>query len=175
MGRRYRDGDRRKDRDSRQRPPLPLSFSVSISVFVFFAVILLGMSSCGKKGAPRAPELALPQVIKDLKAEKGKTGIILTWSRPTQYEDGKKLRELQGFVIFRKEISPSCHDCPVPYRERATILIEDQQRFIQKRKFRMVDRELSPQATYLYRIFSRLVDGSLSEPSNEAKVNWRPY
>lgn len=148
---------------------------ISIFFSVLFAVILLGGSSCGKKGAPRAPELALPQVIKDLGAEKGKTGVILTWSRPTQYVDGKRLKELQGFVIFRKEISPSCPDCPVPYRERVTILIEDQQRFLQKRKFRIVDRELSPQATYLYRVFSRLVDGSLSEPSNEAKVNWRSY
>ena len=146
-----------------------------ISVFgVLFAVALFGGISCGKKGAPRAPELAQPQVIKDLKAEAENRGVVLTWSRPTRYVDGKRLRDLQGFVIFRKEISSTCPECPVPYRERATILIEDQQRFIQKRKFRMVDQELTPRAIYLYRVFSRLMDGSLSDPSNEAKVTWSP-
>ena len=107
-------------------------------------------------------------------AEAGSKGVVLTWSRPTRYVDGKRLRDLQGFVIFRKEISTTCPECPALYRERATILIEDQQRFIQKRKFRMVDQEITPQTTYLYRVFSRLMDASLSDPSNEAKVTWGP-
>ena len=77
-------------------------------------------------------------------------------------------------MIFRKEISSACPECPVPYRERATILVEDLEKFIKKRKFRFVDRELTPQVTYRYRVFSRLLDGSLSNPSNEAGVAWRP-
>lgn len=91
-----------------------------------------------------------------------------------RYVDGKRLRDLAGFVIFRKEISSACPQCPAPYRERTTIHVEDQERFIQKRKFRFVDQPLTPQSTYFYRVFSSLMDGSLSDPSNEAKWIWRP-
>jgi hypothetical protein len=146
---------------------------ISVGSVVLF-VVLFGGSSCGKKGAPRAPELAVPQVIKNLNAAAGSTGIVLTWGRPTHYIDGQQLRDLEAFVIFRKELSPTCPDCQVPYRERGTILIDDQERFVKKDKFHLVDQQLTPQATYLYRVFSRLVDGSLSQPSNEVKVVWRP-
>ncbi|HEX9879081.1 MAG TPA: fibronectin type III domain-containing protein [Candidatus Binatia bacterium] len=154
-----------RQRPARLRPALAL---------LFIAMVFVVAASCGKKGPPRAPELAVPQVIGDLKAEAGRTGVILTWSRPTRYVDGQRLRDLQGFVVFRKEISPSCPDCPVPFREQFTVLIDDQERLIQKPKFRTVDQTLSPGATYIYRVFSRLVDGSLSEPSNEASITWRP-
>jgi hypothetical protein len=52
--------------------------------------------------------------------------------------------------------------------------IEDQEKFIKKRQFRFVDQELKPQTTYRYRVFSQLTDGSLSDPSNEVEVSWRP-
>ena len=134
----------------------------------------LGLSACGKKGDPKAPELAAPQTIRDLKAEAGSKGIALTWGRPTRYVDGRELRDLAGFVIFRKEISKKCPECPVPYRERVTLSVEDQGKFIKKRQFRFVDQELAPETIYRYRVFSQLRDGSLSEPSNEVEVVWRP-
>ena len=145
-----------------------------VRIIVFLWVALLLVSACGKKGAPRAPGLTEPETIRDLRVNVGSGGIVLTWSRPTHYVDGKRLRDLAGFVIFRKEISSACPECPVPYRERVTILVEDLEKFIKKRKFRFVDRELTPQATYRYRVFSRLLDGSLSNPSNDAGVAWRP-
>ena len=129
---------------------------------------------CGKKGDPRAPEQAMPEVIKDLKAGAGSRGVVLTWTRPQQYVDGKELRDLAGFVIFRKELSQSCPECPVPYREKTTVHVEDQQKFIKRKQFRFVDEELSPKTIYRYRIFAQLLDGSLSEPSNEVEVVWRP-
>jgi len=146
---------------------------ISVIGILFFVAFLL-VVSCGRKGPPRAPELAVPETIKDLKAEAGGGGIALTWSRPTRYLDGKTLDDLAGFVVFRKEITQACPECPAPYRERVTLPVEDQQKFIKKQKFRYVDGELTPQVNYVYRIFSRLMDGSLSDPSNEAKLTWRP-
>jgi len=131
-------------------------------------------SGCGKKGDPRAPELAIPEPIRDLRAQADGKGIALTWSRPTRYVDGKDLRDLAGFLIFRKEISRSCPECPVPYRQRITVNVEDQEKFIKKKQFRFIDQELTPQTVYRYRVFSRLMDDSLSEPSNEVEVSWRP-
>jgi hypothetical protein len=139
---------------------------------VLVAVALSMALGCGKKGDPRAPELAVPQTIRDLKAEAQDKGIALSWGRPTQYVDGKALRDLAAFVVFRKDISKACPDCPVPYRERAKVSVEDQEKFIQKKRFAFIDRELTPQMTYRYRVFSQLADGSLSDPSNEVEVAW---
>jgi hypothetical protein len=139
---------------------------------LFLLLGTLFLSSCGKKGDPRAPELAVPEPIPDLRAEARDKAVTLSWSRPTKYIDGKALRDLAGFVIFRKELSKTCPDCPVPFRERAKVSVEDQEKFIQKRRFGFVDSELVPQTTYRYRVFSQLADGSLSDSSNEVEVTW---
>jgi hypothetical protein len=160
---------RNRDREGRGR-----SLSQKSVLGVLCCVVLFVGYSCGKKGDPRAPELAQVETIKDLKGRVGKAGVVLTWSRPTHYVDGKRLHDLAGFVIFRKDITGACPECPVPFRERTTILVEDQQKFIKKRKFRFVDQEMTPQMTYHYRVLTRLLDGSQSTPSNEVGVAWRP-
>ena len=139
-----------------------------------FYLCLAVFAGCGKKGEPRAPELATHETIRDLRAQAQDSGIALTWSRPMRYVDGKELRDLAGFVIFRKEISQSCPDCPAPFRERAAVNVEDQEKFIKKKQFRFVDQELQPGTTYRYRVFSRLMDDSLSDPSNEAGATSKP-
>ena len=139
-----------------------------------FYLCLAVFAGCGKKGEPRAPELATPETIRDLRAQARDSGIALTWSRPMRYVDGKELRDLAGFAIFRKEISQSCPDCPAPFRERAAVNVEDQEKFIKKKQFRFVDQELQPGTTYRYRVFSRLMDDSLSDPSNEAGATSKP-
>jgi len=149
-----------------------------IAVHPLVALFLLGAAAlaivaCGKKGDPRAPELAVPQTIKDLRARPESAGVSLTWSRPMQYQDGKELRDLASFVIFRKELSQTCPECPTPYRERATVNVEDQEKFMKKKQFRFVDQELKPQTVYRYRVFTKLMDESLSDPSNEVEVTWK--
>ena len=157
--------------------------SRKIRIFLTIAFCLLtiafSLAGCGKKGDPRAPELATPETIRDLRVQAQGGGIALTWSRPMKYVDGKELRDLAGFVIFRKEISKTCPDCPVPYRERVTVNVEDQEKFMKKKQFRFVDQELTPQTTYRYRVFSRLMDDSLSDPLR-LEFEWmldlaRPY
>jgi predicted small lipoprotein YifL len=142
---------------------------------IAFAVLLcLLVAGCGSKGALRAPEGAVPEPIKDLRGKAGKQGIDLTWARPTRYLDGKALSDLAGFVIFRKELSKTCPECPVPYRQRAVVNVEDQQKIMKRKQFGFVDQELEPQTVYRYRVFSKLMDDSLSDPSNEVEVAWKP-
>jgi hypothetical protein len=144
----------------------------------FALLVLLGMAfwsaGCGKKGDPRAPELATPKVIQNLRARTGAEGVTLTWSRPTEYIDGKELKDLAGFVIFRKELAPNCPDCPVPYRQLTTVSVEDREKFIQQKQYRFVDQEVRPEAVYRYRVSSQLSDGSLGGPSNEVEVKRGP-
>jgi hypothetical protein len=125
---------------------------------------------CGKKGDPRAPELATPKPIQNLRARADAAGITLTWSRPTEYVDGKELKDLASFVIFRKELPASCPDCPVPYRPLTTVFVEDHEKFIKQKQYRFVDVEVRPQTVYRYRVSPQLTDGALGGPSNEIEV-----
>jgi len=142
---------------------------------VALALMLVLLSvGCGKKGDPRAPELATPRVIQNLAATQTPDGVALTWSRPTEYVDGRALTDLVSFAIFRKEISPTCVDCPVPYRPLTTVNVEDQERFVRQKQYRYVDEEVQDKMTYRYRVSSQLRDGSLSEPSNEVEITRGP-
>lgn len=134
-------------------------------------MVALAGAACGKKGNPIAPELAAPKTITNLTARSGPNSVILTWSRPTEYVDGATLEDLASFVIFRKEVSASCPDCPVPYRQLTTVNVEDRQRFSQKKQYRYDDQEVQPKAIYRYRVSSQLLDGSLSAPSNEVEIS----
>ena len=142
-----------------------------MKTLLLFAVMLaLAGVGCGKKGNPIAPEAAAPKTIANLTARTSPSGVILTWSRPTEYVDGSTLKDLASFVIFRKEVSSSCPDCPVPYRQLTTVNVEDRQRFSQQKQYRYDDQEVRPQAIYRYRVSSQLLDGSLSAPSNEVEI-----
>ena len=140
---------------------------VLVALALMPVLLFLG---CGKKGDPRAPELATPRVVENLTATSVPNGVALTWRRPTQYVDGRELKDLMGFVIFRKDISPACVDCPVPYRPLTTVDLEDREKFIKQKQYRYVDEGVQPKMTYRYRVSSQLKDGSLSEPSNEVEI-----
>lgn len=141
---------------------------------IVLMLLVSAIGACGRKGEPRAPELATPQTIKNLSARSENTGVVLTWSRPTAYVDGKELTDLTSFVIFRKDLSLSCPDCPVPYRPLTTVNVEDRERFVKLKQYRFIDDNVQPKAIYRYRVSSQLKDGSLSEPSNEVEIQRGP-
>jgi hypothetical protein len=143
-------------------------------LLVFALVLAFFPLGCGKKADPRAPELATPQVIDNLTARSVANGVALTWRRPTEYVDGSELKDLAAFVIFRKDISPTCPDCPVPYRPLTTLDVEDQEKFVKQKQYRYVDEEVQDKMTYRYRVSSQLRDGSLSQPSNEVQISRGP-
>jgi hypothetical protein len=144
------------------------------SFFILGGLIVLLSIGCGKKGEPRAPELAMPQLIKNLTAKPDRNGIVLTWSRPTEYVDGKPLTDLTGFVIFRKDLSPTCPECPVPYRPLTAVNVEDREKFVKQKQYRFIDENVQAQMIYRYRVSSQLKDGSLSNPSNEVEATRGP-
>jgi hypothetical protein len=143
-------------------------------VLIFALVLAFLPLGCGKKADPRAPELATPQVIDNLNARSVANGVALTWRRPTEYVDGSELKDLAGFLIYRKDISPTCPDCPVPYRPLTTLDVEDQEKFVKQKQYRYVDEEVQDRMTYRYRVSSQLKDGSLSQPSNEVEISRGP-
>ncbi len=139
---------------------------------VFLFVVLV--SACGRKGEPRAPELVVPETINNLSVQQDRAGIVLTWSRPAQYVGGGAVTDLAGFVIFRKEVSPTCPDCPAPYWPLTTVFVEDREKFVKQRQYRFIDQQVQAHTAYRYRVSSQLVDGSLSAPSNEVEITREP-
>jgi hypothetical protein len=127
--------------------------------------------ACGKKADPRAPEFVAPKPITNLSARPVPNGVSLSWNRPTEYMDGREIKDLTSFVIFRKEISPSCFDCPVPYRQLTTVNVEDREKFVKQKQYRFDDEEVRAKTIYRYRVSAQLVDGSLSAPSNEVEIS----
>jgi hypothetical protein len=111
-----------------------------------------------------------PETINNLTAQQERAGISLTWSRPARYVGGGEVNDLVSFVIFRKEISQSCRDCPVPYRPLTTVNVEDRERFVKQKQYRFIDEQVQANAIYRYRVSSQLIDGSLSAPSNEVEI-----
>jgi len=141
---------------------------------VLALTLALAPLACGKKGDPRAPELATPRVIENLQATAGPKGVALTWTRPTEYVDGSDLKDLTGFAIFRKDILPTCLDCPVAYKPLTTVDVEDREKFVKQKQYRYVDETTQQKMTYRYRVSSQLKDGSLGEPSNEVEITRGP-
>jgi len=137
---------------------------------LILVMLMVMTTGCGKKGDLRAPELAAPKPITNLTARMQGSAIALTWSRPTEYIDGKEMKDLASFVVFRKEISQSCLDCPVPYRQLTTLNVEDRERFVKQKQYRYDDEEVQAKSIYRYRVVSQLFDGSLSAPSNEVEI-----
>lgn len=140
----------------------------SAIIALLAAATLVG--SCGKKADPRAPELASPQRILDLRGQSDAKGVSLTWNRPDRYVDGRAMRDLASFVIYRKDLPQTCPDCPVPYRPLTTVFVEDRDRFVKQRQYRYIDESATPNGVYRYRVSSQLFDGTLSEPSNEIEI-----
>jgi hypothetical protein len=140
------------------------------NAWLLVITLVVTANACGKKSDPRAPELATPKLITNLAAKSSADGVALTWNRPTEYVDGSALKDLASFVIFRKEVSPSCLDCPVPYRELTTVNVEDREKFVRLKQYRFDDREVRSNTIYRYRVSSQLFDGTLSGPSNEVEV-----
>ena len=134
-------------------------------------VIAIIIPACGKKADPRAPEFVAPKPITNLIARPAPNGVSLSWNRPTEYMDGKEIKDLTSFVIFRKEISPSCLDCPVPYRQLTIVNVEDREKFVKQKQYRFDDGEVRAKTIYRYRVSAQLVDGSLSAPSNEVEIS----
>jgi predicted small lipoprotein YifL len=151
----------------------PVGFEFRLDILITVVAVALALAGCGAKGPLRTPEGAMPEPIKDLRGKAGKQGVDLTWTRPTNYVDGKELNDLASFVVLRKEVSKNCPECVVPYRQRATVDVEDQQKFIKRKQFGFVDQEVQPGTTYRYRVFSKLRDDTAGGPSNEVEVTWR--
>jgi len=139
-------------------------------VLLLALVCFVAGAGCGRKGAPQPPEDVLPATITDLTGSDTPDGVVLTWARPKTYVDGRRITDLEGFVIERALGS----DEASPFAELGRVSITDRERFQQQRRFRLVDPHTIVGATYRYRVVSFTTDEYFSEPSNIVTVERKP-
>jgi hypothetical protein len=133
------------------------------------ACLLLALvgSACGRKTMPRPPQLVAPKPVQELSLATQSTGILVRWSRPTEYVDGATMEDLGGFVVERNRYNSS-------FEEIARIPVTDQGRFQRAKRFDYVDTQLLPGAVYHYRIVAFTTDRYYSAPSDAAEITWNP-
>ncbi len=132
-------------------------------------VLALGLvaPACGRKTLPKPPQLVAPRAVEELSLATQSGGILVRWSRPTEYVDGSGMEDLGGFVVERNRYNSS-------FEEIARVPVTDRGRFQKAKRFDYVDTKLLPGATYHYRIVAYTTDGYYSSPSGAAEITWNP-
>jgi hypothetical protein len=131
------------------------------------AGVLLAVATCGRKTMPKPPQLVAPKAVQELSLATQSPGILVRWSRPTEYVDGTEMEDLGGFVVERNRYNS-------PFIEIARVPVTDQGRFQKAKRFDYLDKELLPGAIYHYRVVAFTTDHYYSSPSDAAEITWNP-
>ena len=136
------------------------------------ALVVVGVAlvawGCGHKGAVQPPELVRPEPPTDLAASPTPEGVRITWTRPTKYTGGQRMRDLGSFVVERTDADAS----PPRFVRVGTVELQDKTRFRQERRLEYVDKDVTPGQEYVYRVRARTVDGYESPWAGPAKVRF---
>lgn len=116
---------------------------------------------------PKPPQLVAPRAVQELSLASQSGGILVRWSRPTEYVDGSDMEDLGGFVVERNRYNSN-------FEEIARVPVTDRGRFQKAKRFDYVDTRLLTGATYHYRIVAYTTDGYYSAPSGAAEITWSP-
>ena len=131
------------------------------------AAIVLASGACGRKTMPKPPQLVAPKAVQELSLSTQTQGILVRWSRPTEYVDGTGMDDLGGFVVERNRYNSK-------FEEIARVPVTDQGRFQKAKRFDYLDTELLPGAVYHYRVVAFTTDHYYSAPSDAAEITWNP-
>jgi hypothetical protein len=145
----------------RRRPSMPRP---RLTLAVAFA-LLAAIGACGRKTMPKPPQYVAPKVVEELSLVTQSNGILVRWSRPTEYVDGTTMEDLGGFVVERNRYNSK-------FEEVARVPVTDQGRFQKAKRFDYLDTQLLPGATYHYRIVAFTTDRYFSSPSDAAEITW---
>ena len=135
---------------------------------------LIGLSSCGYKDDPVAPQALVPAPIQDLHYELTNRKAVLHWSYPTETVSGEELTEIKSFMLYRAEVSATayCDTCPLPFKSPITLeggLIPEREG---KRAGSYTVGLLRPGYKYFFKIRSRTGWLTPSADSNLVNFTW---
>ncbi|WP_243372089.1 lipoprotein [Geotalea sp. SG265] len=141
---------------------------------LFFSIVIFFLlAGCGKKGPLVPPEALVPAAVNNLAvAQKGEY-FQLSWSAPTKEMGGKRLADLAGFELFRRQVLPpgeDCEQCPSAYLLLKTVDLEYLQGVERVGNLLITnDNGVDTGRTYQYKVISRKKDGTPSPESNKVR------
>lgn len=140
---------------------------------VLVVAVLALAAGCGKRGALVPPEALAPAPVTDLALAQKGGRFQVSWSAPTRQEGGAPLRDLAGFLLFRRMLLPpaeDCEECPGAYAELSRIDL-DYLRGVRRlgNLFLFDDSDLKPGKSYQYKLRSFTTDGTQSRDSNKVR------
>jgi predicted small lipoprotein YifL len=137
-----------------------LCFALGLALLIVFA------GGCARRGPLRAPEEVRPAPVQDLRARTLDGQVELVWSRPQRSETGRKVEEIETFVIERQCPGAGQSD----FSLLTTIGTGERRRIRKVTSYRYrhdLARELLP---CRYRVVSKTYDGYVSQPSNVVEI-----
>jgi fibronectin type 3 domain-containing protein len=141
---------------------------------IAFALLLMIVVSCGKKGPPVPWESIVPRRIVDLTVIPSDGKLLLEWTSPRENTDKSILMDLDKFEVLRSEgilIGDECRGCG----EKPKVVYEmelDGKGEERGKKITLFLEDLEPGKVYVYQIVSINQRGSPSSPSNPVTVYW---
>ena len=131
------------------------------------------LPGCGKKGALVPPETLAPAPVSDLALSQKGARFQVSWSAPGKEEGGAALRNLAGFLLFRRMLLPAnedCEECPTAYPQPARIDLDYLQGVRRTgNRFLFDDLDVKKGESYQYKIRSFTTDGTQSRDSNKPR------
>ncbi|RWX47318.1 hypothetical protein H206_03733 [Candidatus Electrothrix aarhusensis] len=137
-------------------------------------LLLIGLTGCGYKNDPVAPQALVPAPINDLRYELTDKGAVLHWSYPTRTVGGEELTEIDSFMLYRAEVASGsyCETCPIPFGSPIKIdggLIPEREG---RRSASYEIGLLRPAHQYFFKVHSRTGWLTPSADSNQVNFTW---
>ncbi|MCW5210667.1 fibronectin type III domain-containing protein, partial [Desulfobulbus sp. N3] len=137
-------------------------------------LLLIGLTGCGYKNDPVAPQALVPAPINDLRYELTDKGAVLHWSYPTRTVGGEELTEIDSFMLYRAEVPTAsyCDTCPIPFGSPIKVnggLIPEREG---RRAASYEIGLLRPAHKYFFKVRSRTGWLTPSVDSNQVNFTW---
>jgi len=143
------------------------------AALVLLCIVSLLVTGCGKKGPLIPPEASVPAPIDSLAVEQKEDRFFVSWVAPTKDAVGRKLSDLAGFRVYRREVLPpteDCEECPTAYRLVKTVDLDYPEGVkIYDNRYVFAESDLENGKTYQYKVLSFKKDGSESGISNKIR------
>jgi predicted small lipoprotein YifL len=140
---------------------------------ILFAVVVLFLGACGKKGPLIPPDALVPAPVTNLRTAQTGSEFRVCWSSPGREESGKALRTAPDFLLFKRAVLPPDQDCEECQNSYRLIRIVDPEYLQEIRRinntFCYFDKDLVQGKTYQYKVVSRVDDRLESKDSNKAR------
>ena len=146
---------------------LELSAVVLVVLVCFLSAMLV---SCGKKGNPVPRQQIKPQMIKNLRGEITKDGVLLSWTLPEKGKSSKMVKILRYVAIPGED----CPGCP----QKFVLLTEKDEASLQSGmkdpgQYRYLDQDIDTGRNYGYRVVWCISSGTCSPESNTAEIRFK--